>query len=226
MNGSEVAMSDDGFLSRWARRKAQVQTGVVPDERRAPHPNPLPSGEREPVEAPPAVANVASLAPLGRGIEGEGATVAPPPDPPPTMEDVAQLTPSSDFSRFVAPTTDDSVKRAALKKLFADPHFNVMDGLDTYIEDYGKPDPIPPAMLRQLAQSKFLGLFDDEEKEQKEQKEQKPEQPKASPDGAAAPEVPQSTTDHPAVPPDEDPDLRLQQDDAAGPGGTRKGPGA
>ena len=31
-----------------------------------------------------------------------------------------------------------------MKKLFSDPHFNVMDGLDTYIDDYGKPDPIPP----------------------------------------------------------------------------------
>ena len=43
-----------------------------------------------------------------------------------------------------------------MKKLFADPHFNVMDGLDTYIDDYAKPDPIPPAMLRQLASAKFL----------------------------------------------------------------------
>ena len=40
-----------------------------------------------------------------------------------------------------------------MKKLFADPHFNVMDGLDTYIDDYGKPDPIPQSMLRQLDQS-------------------------------------------------------------------------
>ena len=30
-----------------------------------------------------------------------------------------------------------------MKKLFSDPHFNVMDGLDTYIDDYGKPDPLP-----------------------------------------------------------------------------------
>jgi len=217
-------MSDEGFLSRWAKRKARVQAGVEADERPAPHPpstssgqaKPLPSEERELVEGSPAPENVASLAPLGRGIEGEGAAIAPPPDPPPTMEDVDRLTPTSDFSRFVARGTDDTVKRAALKKLFADPHYNVMDGLDTYIEDYGKPDPIPPAMLRRMAQSKFLGLFDDEEKEQ---------QPKASPDSAAPPELPQSVTDQPAVPPDEDPDLRLQQDDAAGPGGAREEPG-
>ena len=28
-----------------------------------------------------------------------------------------------------------------------------MDGLDTYIDDYGKPDPIPMPMLRQMNQS-------------------------------------------------------------------------
>ena len=40
-----------------------------------------------------------------------------------------------------------------MKKLFSDPHFNVMDGLDTYIDDYGKPDPIPLSMLRRMNQS-------------------------------------------------------------------------
>ncbi|ESJ19752.1 hypothetical protein B551_0210575, partial [Cupriavidus sp. HPC(L)] len=55
---------------------------------------------------------------------------------------------------------DETVKRAALKTLFADPHFNVMDGLDIYIDDYSKPDPIPPDVLRRLRQSETLGLFD------------------------------------------------------------------
>ena len=87
------------------------------------------------------------------------------------MDDVAQLTPTSDFSRFVAPNVDDGVKRAAMKKLFSDPHFNVMDGLDTYIDDYGRPDPIPESMLRRMTQSAFLGLFDHEA------------EAKASPDG-------------------------------------------
>ena len=43
------------------------------------------------------------------------------------------------------------VKRAALRKLFTDPHFNVMDGLDIYIDDYSKPDPMPEGMLDKLA---------------------------------------------------------------------------
>ena len=51
-------------------------------------------------------------------------------------------------------TTIQAGSNAALKKLFSDPHFNVMDGLDTYIDDYGKPDPIPPSMLRAHSQNR------------------------------------------------------------------------
>lgn len=80
----------------------------------------------------------------------------------PTLADVALLTRESDYGRFVTAGVDETVKRAALRKLFTDPHFNVMDGLDTYIDDYGKPDPLPASMLRRLNQSKFLRLFDDD----------------------------------------------------------------
>jgi hypothetical protein len=53
-----------------------------------------------------------------------------------------------------------------MKKLFADPHYNVMDGLDTYIDDYNTPDPIPAAMFKQLVQARMLGLLDDELEDQ------------------------------------------------------------
>jgi hypothetical protein len=60
------------------------------------------------------------------------------------------LTFESDFKVFMQAKVEQSVKRAALKKLFADPRFNVMDGLDTYIDDYTKADPISDEMLAQL----------------------------------------------------------------------------
>jgi len=69
---------------------------------------------------------------------------------------------SSEYREFFDPQVDEKLRHTALRKLFSDPHFNVMDGLDTYIDDYSKPDPIPEAMLRQLNQAKELFLFDDE----------------------------------------------------------------
>jgi hypothetical protein len=190
---------EGGFLSRWARRKAQVQTGVAPVEA-APPAEPL-TGEVAAPQAPK---------PL-RAVE-------PPPvaTPLPTLEDVALLTRESDYSRFVAPGVDGGVRNAAMKKLFSDPHFNVMDGLDTYIDDYGKPDPIPDSMLRMMRQSKFLGLFDDEKEDAAASDADLAAVPAASMTDAAASEEPQDLAH-------EDTDLRLQQDDAAGRPGPDQG---
>ena len=68
---------------------------------------------------------------------------------------------ASEYKEFLRPGVDEKLRTAALKKLFRDPHFNVMDGLDVYIDDYSKPDPIPEAMLRTLQHAKGL-LFGDE----------------------------------------------------------------
>ncbi|HJV59430.1 MAG TPA: DUF3306 domain-containing protein [Albitalea sp.] len=194
-------MSEDGFLSRWARRKAEARDGR-PGEATA-------TVIDAPVPVVPPPSEPAAVLPA----EPQAAV-----EPAPTMDDVAQLAAGADIRRFLAPAVDESVKRAAMKKLFADPHFNVMDGLDTYIDDYNKADPIPLAMLRKMAQSHALGLFEDEATEERA--------PKASTDGAANQQVPQSPEPHDAVPPDEDADLRLQQDDAAGCGGAGEGPAA
>ncbi len=63
---------------------------------------------------------------------------------------VDTLTIESDFTAFMRPGVDEAQKRGALKKLFSDPRFNVMDGLDTYIDDYTKPDPVEPSLAREL----------------------------------------------------------------------------
>ncbi len=72
------------------------------------------------------------------------------------MADVARLTPESDYSGFLAKGVDEAVKRSALKKLFTDPHFNIMDGLDIYVGDYSQPDPMPPGMLAALNHAQAL----------------------------------------------------------------------
>jgi hypothetical protein len=76
--------------------------------------------------------------------------------PVPALPPVESLTPQSDFTPFMQPDVDPALRRAALHKLFADPHFNVMDGLDVYIDDYSKPDPISPEMVRGLLHSRYI----------------------------------------------------------------------
>jgi hypothetical protein len=76
--------------------------------------------------------------------------------PPPDLPPVEKLTLESDFRGFFHPKVDEGQRRAALKKLFSDPHFNVMDGLDVYIDDYSKSDPLPAAMLAQLKQAQKI----------------------------------------------------------------------
>jgi hypothetical protein len=130
------AKTPDGFsLRRWSRRKLEAARETAANESPATAP---------PAPEPPAAASV----PAG---------AAPPLDAaPPELPSVESLTPESDFTAFMQPNVDAGLRRQALKKLFADPHFNVMDGLDIYIDDYTKPDPIPASVLERLAQSGFV----------------------------------------------------------------------
>jgi hypothetical protein len=151
-----MTRAEDGFLSRWSKRKVAVRSGT---ETLAEAP------ARTGAVSETAAQDPRTLAPAPSTPVASAAAPTPAPvveDPPrPTMEDVACLRRSSDFACFVQPGVDPAVSNAAMKKLFSDPRYNVMDGLDTYIGDYNTPDPIPLAMLRRMNQAKFLGLFDD-----------------------------------------------------------------
>lgn len=139
--------NDDGFLSRWSRRKSDVREGRVPAE---------PSRSA----SPPVPSVVEPVAPAVEAQTNQ---------PAPTLADVEQLTPNSNFASFVANDVSSEVKNAAMKKLFADPHFNVMDGMDVYIDDYNQISPLPKALLRQMVSAKTLNLFDDVEPDPTEQ---------------------------------------------------------
>lgn len=76
--------------------------------------------------------------------------------PAPDLPPVDELSVDSDFSGFFHPKVDEDVRRTALRKLFSDPHFNVMDRLDTYIDDYSTSEPIPAAMLATMQQAKRI----------------------------------------------------------------------
>ena len=73
-----------------------------------------------------------------------------------SLPPIESLTLDSDFAPFLKPKVDEALKRRALKQLFRDPHFNVMDDLDVYIDDYSKPDPIAPEIVRQMVQARYI----------------------------------------------------------------------
>ena len=69
---------------------------------------------------------------------------------------LANLGPDSDFGQFLRQEISEEIRRKAMKTLFAEPHFNVMDGLDIYIDDYNISEPIPAAMLAGMRQMQAL----------------------------------------------------------------------
>lgn len=127
--------SPQGFsLKRWSRRKL--------DAARADGAAPAPAPASAVAIAPAPVAAMTTASP--------DAGLRAPIDDTPALPPIESLTQDSDFSAFMQPKVDEVLKRAALKKLFTDPHFNVMDGLDIYIGDYTQADPMPEGMLDKL----------------------------------------------------------------------------
>ncbi|HJS36700.1 MAG TPA: DUF3306 domain-containing protein [Burkholderiales bacterium] len=95
--------------------------------------------------------------------------------PAPKLPSIDSLTFESDFKDFMHAKVEESVKRAALKKLFSDPRFNIMDGLDVYIDDYSQDDPIPQAMLAKLEHAKATLFGREEDKPPESAQPEKPE---------------------------------------------------
>ncbi len=152
-----MTADSDGFLGRWARRKALARSGAErpaePVRAEAPA-EPVVLVTPVPPVAVPSASVSAAVVPSGSFYE-VATEPAEPARAAPTLADAQQLTPASDFRPFVARAVAPEVRNAAFKQLFADPHFNVMDGLDIYIDDYSRPDPLPLAVARELLAAQF-----------------------------------------------------------------------
>ena len=90
--------------------------------------------------------------------------------PAPVLPPVEDLTPASDFAPFMHPKVTDALRRVALKKLFADPHFNVPDPYEAYSGDWTGGDPISEELLKTLNQARTV-LFREEEEQKKKDAE-------------------------------------------------------
>ena len=106
---------DEEFVRRWSRRKhadAEREADRAPADARPPESDPDHASGGEPPTAgdvPPTDADMPPLETLGA---------------------------DSDYSGFLSPRVSESLRRAALRRLFGTPGFNVRDGLDDYDDDY------------------------------------------------------------------------------------------
>jgi hypothetical protein len=138
-------MTQSNFLNRWARKKAGVTEESVKDGSQQTAPGLVDKALQPDPALTPATDDLTKPSETPQAL---------------TLEDVEKIdVKAADFSAFMRADVDPVVQQAAMKKMFSDPHFNVMDGLDIYIDDYTKPDPIPMEMLKRMAQSDMLGIF-------------------------------------------------------------------
>jgi len=71
------------------------------------------------------------------------ATEQTPPEPTDAdMPPLESLTVDSDYSGFMSAKVSEALRRAALRKLFHSPKFNVCDGLDDYCDDFTRFAPL------------------------------------------------------------------------------------
>lgn len=139
-------------LRRWARRKRAANQGQEPAA----------DGAHATASAPGAATRGDSAIAGSAALPPAAASAAPRQAEPPRAGEAPPLPPvealsfDSDFTVFLEPRVEDSVRRAALKKLFSDPRFNVIDGLDVYLDDYSKFEPLLPDQVRTLAHARTL----------------------------------------------------------------------
>jgi len=163
------AESDEGFLQRWSRRKAEARSADV-----------------EPVEEPNAPAEA-----------GEEAPDTPAPVDLADLPDIDSLDASSDFSVFMRPGVPEHLRTQALRKMWrTDPIFSKLDGLVEYGEDYTIQS-WPKGVIKTAYQI-GRGFVNALEKAGEGEEQPAPQEPEAVPASASEPAIASSEARAPA----------------------------
>ena len=212
---SETSKNGEGgnFFSRWSQRKQAVKQGAplaeaLPAAKTQPQTNPLQASSHN------AALAAQAGAPQTNTASPSQSETTPEPAKLLTLEDVSKLTPESDFTSYMTQGVSPEVRNAAMKKLLADPHYNIMDGLDIYIGDYNTPDPLPEGMLAKMVGAQFLGLVKaPEDVAQSAPSEAQTQEASVTQENLPAPVTSSATLENDPAPHDHT-HLRLQSDDA------------
>lgn len=122
---------DEGFLQRWSRRKQSA----LRDDEVSEDESQTPEADQEAGPAEPSAADAPS-AELEAGSESELEPEPPGDEDMPPLESIDE---SGSVAAFLSPRVSEGLRRAAMRRLFRQPKYNVVDMLDDYAEDYSKP---------------------------------------------------------------------------------------
>jgi hypothetical protein len=126
-------MEDEPFLSRWARRKKESREGLSEETAQTVE---LPAGQ---IPGPGAAEHeLDAVATADDETAGTDRAEAPPLELPP----LETLTAESDFGAFMQPGVDGALRRAALRKMFRNPIYGIVDELDPYRADFAAFTPL------------------------------------------------------------------------------------
>lgn len=139
--------NNEGFVSRWSRRKSsarqagssdEISQETVQDQRPGNQPvDPALSHilDSDQAAEPNPVADAPGDSGMPANATGSTETATEPGEPP-DLPDIDALTEQSDYSAFMAPNVSHEIRNLALRKLFRSQVFNIRDGLDDYDEDF------------------------------------------------------------------------------------------
>jgi uncharacterized protein DUF3306 len=141
-----MSSEPESFIARWSRRKRAADA--------------KPSLEKAAPDAAPAKVTESLTPAPASGATRESVATTQVPLPP--IESLDGL--RSDYEAFFQQPVAEELRHAALKKLLADPHFNQMDMLDVYVDDYTQFEPLPAALRVRLPSARSF-LSDSERAE-------------------------------------------------------------
>jgi hypothetical protein len=146
--GIGMSTEPESFLTRWSRRKlAAEREAKQPAESVAPEAPAAP-----PVEASREAGGHADIGPVAERAPDQAAAAQPPLPPIESLDGLR-----SDYQAFFQQPVAEELRHAALRKLLSDPHFNKMDMLDVYVDDYTQFEPLPAELrLRLRSAREFL----------------------------------------------------------------------
>ncbi|MCR2746884.1 DUF3306 domain-containing protein [Limnobacter parvus] len=134
----------DNFLSRWSKRKLEARE----QEKLA---------ESSPLQQVTEARQLAELPADDAVVDTESLQATPPPELPlPTEADLLAVEQGGDIKAFMVEKVSTELRNKAFKALFSRPEFNVMDGLDIYIDDYNKFTPLTQEDIGKMTLSKQL----------------------------------------------------------------------